>query len=376
MQKIRLGADGDLAAAGVEVAVEHGVHQLAALAAVLGRHRPAAVVGEKGHEPIGGAEAQQPVEDLYRRLDVLAEPLSRRAHLLPDGEHQTRRAKRGDRLAPGAADGGGAEILRHVAVERAGQVRHQHRIEPEGFQDFPQLLQVRHGQMAAGQHRHRGRLARRGGFFHQHLQDAQHGGRPTVLESALEVGRRDVDQRGVCKLRVALAGELEIALHIVALGLGESGRAHADDGRARLGVDVHHRLLDVLEAAQHGGNLAHGGGLQRNRFLEVAHEQHHAERRAALRAVQDRHGVGQSHEGQRAADGLAHLERVDRAGLLGVAHRGHQAASTCAVDAASAATGESSVSVLVSQGASCRTCAQMGLVSARCSCLTISTMPT
>jgi hypothetical protein len=110
--------------------------------------------------------------------------------------------------------------------------------------------------------------------------------------------------------------QLDVALDVVALGFGDASRADADDLRLGPLVDVENGLLDILIAAEHGRDFAHRRGLQRHGFLEMPHEQRQSEGRAALRTVQKRHRSAQSHERERPAYGLAHLQRVDRASLL------------------------------------------------------------
>jgi len=50
-------------------------------------------------------------------------------------------------------------------------------------------------------------------------------------------------------------------------------------------VDIHQGLLHILQAAEDGGDLVHGRGLQGNGLAEVFDEEHQAEGRAALGAV-------------------------------------------------------------------------------------------
>ena len=175
------------------------------------------------------------------------------------------------------------------------------------------------GEVAARQHvQALGVLGRPGlRHLHQHLDHLGHGLFPAVLEGVLEVRGGDIDQGKVGELRILGADQLDIAIHVVTLGLGHAGGTDADNLRLGAIEDIEHRLFDIFQPAEHGRHLAHGRGLQRNGFLEVAHEQHQAKRGAALRAVQQRHAAPQPHEGERAADRLAHLQRIDRAGLFG-----------------------------------------------------------
>ncbi len=116
---------------------------------------------------------------------------------------------------------------------------------------------------------------------------------------------------------MALPDEPDEAVHIVAFDLGDAGCANADDGGFGAVGDGDDCLLDVLIAAEHGGHFAHGRRLHRDGFAKMAHENHKPERGAALRAMQKRHAVLDAEEGERAAERLAHLQRVDGAGFFG-----------------------------------------------------------
>ena len=151
----------------------------------------------------------------------------------------------------------------------------------------------------------------------QRFDHARDRPRPPFLERILEIGRGGIDQRQVIQLGPVLADQRNKAVHVVALDLGHAGRANADQRRLGAAVDGNDGLLDILEAAEHGRDLAHGGGLHRNGFAEMAHEQHEPEGGAALAAVQQRHAALDAHEGERGADGLAHLQRIDRARFFG-----------------------------------------------------------
>ena len=219
----------------------------------------------------------------------------------------------------------GREIVGNMTVERTAEIGQEGRLKAEILDDGAQFLDVARRQMAAGQHIDRGfvaprRIDRR---FHQFLDHAGDGLGPTVLEGVFKVRRRDIDDGKIRQFGMVLADQADIAVDVVALGFGDAGRGDADDFRLGALDDVEHRLFDVFIAAENRRDLAHRGRLHRNRFLEMPDEQHEAEGGAALRAMQQRHGAAQAHEGQRRADGLAHLERIDRAGFFGRDDLGH-----------------------------------------------------
>ena len=78
------------------------------------------------------------------------------------------------------------------------------------------------------------------------------------------------------------ANQLDETVDVVALGLRDTGGTDANQVGLRPFGDVEDSLLHVLQPTEHGGNFAHGGGLQRNGLAEMPHEEHQAERRTAL----------------------------------------------------------------------------------------------
>ena len=118
------------------------------------------------------------------------------------------------------------------------------------------------------------RIARRplGRRLNERLRHARDGLRPAVLECILEVWRRDVDKRQLRELGPVLADERDIAVHVVALDLGDAGGTDPDHRRLGAVRDGDNGLLDILVTAKHGRHFAHGRGLHRDRFAEMAHE--------------------------------------------------------------------------------------------------------
>jgi hypothetical protein len=111
------------------------------------------------------------------------------------------------------------------------------------------------------------------------------------------------------------ADEFQVPVHIVPLGLRESGRTDGNEVGLGACADVEDSLLDVVISAHDGGRLVHGRRLQRDRFAEMAHQQHQSERRAALRPVHDRHAPIHAEERVTRAQRLAHLEWIDHCRL-------------------------------------------------------------
>ena len=150
-QQIGFGTDGDALAAQVEVTIEHGVLELAALTLQARWRRLARQTHEQGHEGIGSGESGEPIEQGARHTDGL-QALDGTTHLLADGNHVLAGAQAPDVVQGRAAQGGGREIFGNVPVQGAGHVRHQHRIQPESFDELAHLLQVGRGQVGARQH--------------------------------------------------------------------------------------------------------------------------------------------------------------------------------------------------------------------------------
>jgi hypothetical protein len=98
-----------------------------------------------------------------------------------------------------------------------------------------------------------------------------------VLEAADIIGRRHIDEFRIVQLGLALADHRKIPLDVVALRFGEPCRTDRDDLRRSTLADVQQCRLDVLVAAEYRRHLVHRRRLQRNRFLEVPHQQHETE---------------------------------------------------------------------------------------------------
>ncbi len=319
--QVGLGRNGDLHAAGVEMAVEHGVEQLAALAPVLGRHRLARELREALQEAVVAGQAGQALEDLQRRAGDGLQRLGAFARLLANAQREGRGAGGADLLQRGTAERGTAPVGRDVAVERTRDVGQHDGVQAEGLDDLAQLVDVAGREVAARQQRHLvGHHRQR---FHQRFDDGGDGVFEAVFESTHVVGRGHVDDLGVGQLRVALARGDQVAVDVVTLGFGQAGGADGNHFWRGALADVEQRRLYVLVAPHDGGDLVHGRGLQRDRFLEVAHQQHQAERGAALRSVHHRHAGVQPQEGEARTQRLAHLERVDGAGFFGFDDAGH-----------------------------------------------------
>src|SRR5271166_5600655 len=87
---------------------------------------------------------------------------------------------------------------------------------------------------------------------HKILDDAGDGLGPAVLKGVFEIGRGNIYHFDIGELWMAVADQLDIALDVVSLGLGDAGRADADNRRLGSLDDVEDGLLDILEAAEDG----------------------------------------------------------------------------------------------------------------------------
>jgi hypothetical protein len=216
----------------------------------------------------------------------------------------------------------------NMAVERAGKVGKGNDRQPEALDRLLDFLHVRRGQMAAGQQIDLPQCPRVVALGHQRLD---HGGdrfAPALLEAAAVIGRRGIDNVEPGPFRMPLAHRPQVGGDIFAACLRQCGRADADHLRLGAIIDVGDRLLDVIVAAEDGGEFAHRRRLQWNGLAEVAHHQHQREGGATLAAVQQRQAALDAEEGHGAAERRAQLQRVDRAGLAGSHDVGHGVALT------------------------------------------------
>ena len=140
--------------------------------------------------------------------------------------------------------------------------------------------------------------------------------RPALLDRAVEIGRlgerelRPVELRDPARLD---GGEL--SAKVLAARLDERSGGDADQLRLGAGLQIEDRLLEVVGAAEDGRDLVHRRRLERDRLLEVADEQDQREGRAALRAVEQRHGALDAEIGEGRAERLRRLQRIDAGGL-------------------------------------------------------------
>ena len=117
IEQIRFGSQRDPLAAEVEMPVEHGILQLAALAAVLGRHRHAAQGAQVAQQAVVGVQASQAVEHLERHPCPVLQFLGTDPHLFADSNRGDRAGTGRHLVQRGPAHGGGAELVGHVTVE-------------------------------------------------------------------------------------------------------------------------------------------------------------------------------------------------------------------------------------------------------------------
>ena len=182
-----------------------------------------------------------------------------------------------------------------------------------------------------------------------------------------------------------------IAGEVLAARLDQRRRADPDQFRLRASLQVEDRLLQMVGAAEDRGDLVHRRGLQRDRLLEVTHEQHQREGRATLAAVEQRHGARDAEIGEGGAERLRGLQRIDRRRLGDWENRSHARPLALAQFVRRgrgelparqrdclrrrSRPGARSHRVGASHGAGARACAQTGLWIARSIWRTSSTMP-
>ena len=133
-QQVRFGADRHLAAAKVEMAIEHGVDQLPALPAIFQRRGTAGDLGKPGHHLVIGAETAEPFEQFCRRSGLFLHRLGGGAHLRADGRRPGGLPHGGDLVDAHAADGGRRELVGDMAVERAANVGQEDRAPARNLQ--------------------------------------------------------------------------------------------------------------------------------------------------------------------------------------------------------------------------------------------------
>jgi hypothetical protein len=121
---------------------------------------------------------------------------------------------------------------------------------------------------------------------------------------------------------VLLAGQLHIALDVIALGFGQAGGADADQCRLVRWRMFSSALLDVVIAAHDGGGLVHRvvcSGIASLKWRTSSTRPNEVQPcEPCISGMHD----SQPHEREGRAERLAHLQRVDRAGLLAVSDEG------------------------------------------------------
>ena len=178
-------------------------------------------------QPVIAFQPREPLENFHRRASNLLQGKCRLTHLLTHANGQCGRACRADLLQRGAAQRGAAPVRRNMAIQRTGHIGQHNSREAKGFDDFAQLVNVGWGQMAAGQERDLTRLNRQG--LHQSAYDGSHRVRVSVFKAPHVVRRGDINDLGVCQLRLAFAHGDDIAIHVIAFGFRQTGRADRND---------------------------------------------------------------------------------------------------------------------------------------------------
>jgi hypothetical protein len=206
-------------------------------------------------------------------------------------------------------------LIDQMAVERVTDVGQHQRLQAEGLDPGLDRLDVAGRQHRRSEHVDlRGRASGQTAAWcrDQRVDDRFDGQRKAGFEATGIVRGVHRHDGGCRELRMAGAELAYQPLHVAALGLGEPGRRQPDQLRRVLLAEHAQTLDDVLVGTHDARHLIHCRRLQRDRFAEMAHQEYLAEGRAALRAVQHRNRPAQAEEGERGADRLAGLERIDR----------------------------------------------------------------
>ena len=230
--------------------------------------------------------------------------------MLADGDAVTGGAEGLDVGDRRAAVGGRYPAIRHRAIERAGDVRQDHRCETEGLDRLPHGFDVADREMAGRKNDETlGVTASR--LPGQRLDRRRDGGAPALLDRAAEVGSLGQHHAAIAEDIGAATGDRgEIGGEVLAARFHQRRGADADQLRVGAGPDVEKSLFEVIGTAEHRRYLVHRRRLDRDGFLEMADEQHQREGRAALAAMEERHGPFDAEKGIGGAKRLRRLQRI------------------------------------------------------------------
>ena len=212
----------------------------------------------------------------------------------PDDEGCGRLAHDLDFRTRRAADGQRRRFcFGQMAIQRIADVGHDDGAQAESLDPVLDRLDVARRQHRRSQHIDLLRpLAGALAFRHQRLDQRLDGQRVAAFQAADVIRRIDRHHGDVGELRMRGAELAQAAANVGALRFRKAGRQQADDVRLALVAQRAQRFDDVLVGAHDARHLIHRRRLQRNRLAEMAHEEHLAEGRAALRAMHQRHGCG------------------------------------------------------------------------------------
>jgi hypothetical protein len=129
-----------------EVGVHQGVEELGALTLQALRNRVSGNLAQRHRQGIGGGKAAQVVETDVRHPGAAAQFVRRGGERRADDKGGGGKAEGGDFRHRGSAGGvGGVPLRRQVPVEGAGNIRHPHRAQAEGFHHLLQVFDIAGG---------------------------------------------------------------------------------------------------------------------------------------------------------------------------------------------------------------------------------------
>ncbi|OIQ70438.1 hypothetical protein GALL_479500 [mine drainage metagenome] len=141
-QQIWLGCDSHLDAAGVEMAVQHGIQQLTALTPVSGRHRATRELCQAVQQTVVDFQPGQTLKNLQRCAGNRLQRQGGLAGLLAHPNGVSRSASCTDLSQGRAAQRGTAPVGRNVPVQRARNVGQNNHRKTKGFNDLAQFINI------------------------------------------------------------------------------------------------------------------------------------------------------------------------------------------------------------------------------------------
>ncbi len=196
-----------------------------------------------------------------------------------------------------------------VAVHGVGDIRDTEHRQAEGFDQLLHLFHIGRGQVGAGE---QGHLILDGfAFFRQRGDDGLHRVGVPFLQRAAVIRRGGPDDRNLVKLGIFLAEVDDGTAHVIPHSFGQAGSHHSHHLGSELLDHPFQPFFQVFPAAEDGGILAHGGGVEGNGFLVVSRKLQANKGGTALGAVQQGQHVVNAEVGHGGAQSRRVLLRVD-----------------------------------------------------------------